>query len=322
MRYWHEHQGEHAYALSMVHSWPNMTALQLLVAVDDCGSLGAAGRFIGASQPQATRTLRRLEKQLGIPLVERSPRGSSLTVQGTLIAHWARRIVSDAGTMLDVAQGLRAERAAELTVAASMTVGEHLMPRWLGLFRSANPGVTIHLQVCNSVDVMENTASGRCDVGFVESPNVQRGLHSSVVAPDCLVVVVDSHHVWAKRRRELTPEQLAATRLIVREPGSGTRTTLDVALAQYERAEPLLELGSSAAIRTSVLAGVGPAALSSLSVADEIDSGRLHEISVRSLDLHRKLRAVWKSRKSLDGPAGTLLRLAREDAAHTRRAAQ
>jgi DNA-binding transcriptional LysR family regulator len=199
-----------------------------------------------------------------------------------------------------------------------MTVAEHLMPRWLGLFRSTNPGVTIHLQVCNSMDVMKTTASGRCDVGFVESPNVQRGLHSSVVAHDRLVVIVDSHHVWARRRRELTAAQLAATPLIVREPGSGTRTTLDVALARYDRAEPLLELGSSAAIRTSVLAGVGPAVLSSLSVADEINSGRLHEISVCDLELHRNLHAVWKSPKSLDGPAGALVRLAREDATHTR----
>jgi molybdate transport repressor ModE-like protein len=114
----------------MVQVWPNMTALQLLLAIEENGSLGAAARSVQSSQPHATRMLRQLERQLGVPLVERSPRGSSLTVHGTVIAHWARRIVSDVGTMLDIAQGLRAERVAELTVAASMTVAEHLMPRW------------------------------------------------------------------------------------------------------------------------------------------------------------------------------------------------
>ena len=302
----------------MVQVWPNMSALQLLLAIEENGSLGAAARSVQSSQPHATRMLRQLERQLGVPLVERSPRGSSLTVHGTVIAHWARRIVSDVGTMLDIAQGLRAERVAELTVAASMTVAEHLMPRWLALFRSANPEVTVHLHVCNSTEVMDATEKGECDVGFIESPTVRKGLHSAVVARDRLLVVVDSNHPWARRRHELTAEQLAATPLIVREPGSGTRTTLDVALAGYECADPLLELGSSAAIRTSVLAGVGPAVLSSRAVADEIKSGRLHEISVRDLDLHRKLRAVWKSPRHLDGPAGALVKLGTQGAAQTR----
>jgi DNA-binding transcriptional LysR family regulator len=300
-----------------MRDWPNMTALQLLLAIDDYGSLGAAARLVGASQPHATRTLRQLELQLGVPLVVRSPRGSLLTVQGTVIAHWARRIVTDASTMLDIADGLRTHRAAQLTVAASMTVAEHLMPRWLGLFRAANPEVTVHLQVCNSLEVMDGTEKATCDVGFIESPNVRKGLHSIVVARDRLVVIVDPQHAWARRRRELTAEQLAATPLIVREPGSGTRTTLDVALAAHECAEPLLELGSSAAIRTSVLAGVGPAVLSRLSVAEELNSGRLHEVSVCNLELHRTLRAVWKSPQILDGPAAVLVKLARRDAART-----
>jgi DNA-binding transcriptional LysR family regulator len=299
----------------MTRDWPNMAALQLLLAIDDYGSLGAAARFVGSSQPHATRTLRQLERHLGIPLVERSPSGSRLSVQGTIIAHWARRIVTDATTMLDIAHGLRTQRAAELTTAASMTVAEHLMPRWLGLFRTANPAVTVHLQVCNSMEVMDGTERGTCDVGFIESPTVRKGLHSAVVAHDRLVVVVDRQHAWARRRRELTVEQLAATPLIVREPGSGTRTTLDVALADYDRAEPLLELGSSAAIRTSVLAGVGPSVLSTLSVVDELKSGRLHQVSVRNLELHRKLRAVWKSPRTLDGPAAALVKLARQDMA-------
>jgi len=58
--------------------------------------------------------------------------------------------------------------------------------------------------------------------------------------------------------------------------------------------------------------------LSSRAVADEIKSGRLHEISVRDLDLHRKLRAVWKSPRHLDGPAGALVKLGTQGAAQTR----
>src|SRR5699024_8558870 len=71
---------------------------------------------------------------------------------------------------------------------------------------------------------------GACEVGFVESPTVPRGLHSTTVAVDRLVVTVPPTHPWSRRRTPLSVAELAATPLVVREPGSGTRTTLDLAL--------------------------------------------------------------------------------------------
>ena len=102
---------------------------------------------------------------------------------------------------------------------------------------------------------------------------------------------------------------LAATPLLTREPGSGTRRTLDVALQDFDRPPPLLELGSGAAIRTSVIGGVGPAVLSTLAIADDVDSGELRVVEVEGLNLERTLRAVWRPPRKLRGPAGELLKL-------------
>ena len=299
----------------MVSGWPDLGVLELLVGVDDHGSLSAAARTAGIAQPNASRSIKRLEAQVGTPLLQRKPTGSTLTPEGTVLAHWSRRVLGEARQLLDVAAGLREQRAAELTVGASMTVAEHLLPAWLGRFRQADPDVTIHLQVRNSMQVFDDVAAGVCDVGFVESPTVPRGLHSVAVARDRLVVVVHPSHPWARRRRPLTTAELAATALVVREPGSGTRTTLDVALHEYDRAAPLLELGSAAAIRTSVLGGVGPAVLSTLAVEAEVTAGKLRVIDVGGLDLDRTLRAVWRPPRQLDGPAGDLVRLVRQAAA-------
>lgn len=103
--------------------------------------------------------------------------------------------------------------------------------------------------------------------------------------------------------------ELAATPLVVREEGSGTRRTLDLALQEYDRAAPLLELGSGAAVRTSVLGGTGPAVLSTLAVEEYLESGRLVAVAVDGLDLQRVLRAVWRPPRALSGPAGELVRL-------------
>ncbi|GEE00322.1 LysR family transcriptional regulator [Gordonia spumicola] len=289
-------------------------ALELLVGVDDHGSLSAAARRAGVAQPNASRSIARLERRLGVPLVKRATAGSTLTPQGTVLVHWARRIVDGATELLGVADGLKTDHTAELTVGASMTVAEHLLPRWLGTFRAEFPDVNVHLRVQNSSTVFVSLANDACDVGFVESPTVPTTLCGTVVARDRLVLVVPPDHPWARRRRKITAEELAATPLLVREPGSGTRTTLDDALAAFPRAEPLLELGSSAAIRTSVAAGVGPAVLSSLAIADDARSGAVLPVDVDGLDLVRSLRAVWRPPRELRGPAADLVRIARGSA--------
>ncbi|MBF0660395.1 MULTISPECIES: LysR family transcriptional regulator [unclassified Rhodococcus (in: high G+C Gram-positive bacteria)] len=289
--------------------WPDLAALDLLVGIDDHGGLGAAARKAGIAQPNATRMLRRLEKQLGAVLVRRGRTGSVLTPEGTVVAHWAREVLADTARMLDAAASLRVDHPPELVVAASMTVAEHLIPRWLGEFRAIRSDVQIQLHVHNSVQVCDAAAAGECDVGFVEGPSVPRGLYSVPVARDRLVVVVPPDHPWARRRRPLTVAELASTPLVVREVGSGTRRTLDLALEEYARPAPLLELGSSAAVRTSVLGGAGPAVLSTLAVAEDLESGKLRAVDVEGLDLSRVLRAVWRPPRALAGPAGELVRM-------------
>ncbi len=289
-----------------------MTALELLVGVEVYGSVGAASRTAGIAQPNASRTLKQLERRLGVRLLERSPTGSTLTAQGKMIAHWARRILADADKLLDVAAGFSGESAAHLTVSASMTVAEQLMPRWLAGFRSSHPNVAIHLQMHNSARVADLVARGKCDIGFVESPSVPDGLYSATVGRDELVLVVCPSHSWARRRRPLRIAELAATPLLTREAGSGTRITLDLALSQYPRAAPLLELGSAVAIRASVMAGVGPAVMSTLAVAEQLQTGELRRIDVHGLTLPRSFRAVWAPPRTLEGPAASLVRMIRQ----------
>ena len=293
----------------MSRQWPEVSTLELLVRIDERGSLGAASRAVSMSQPNASRAIRHLERRLGLTLVERSPRGSTLTAQGTVIVHWARQVLADVELLVDAAATLRVERGAQLTVASSMTVAEYLLPEWLGNFRRLDPDVQILLQVFNSMQVVERVTDGSCDLGFVEGPSVPEHLNKITVARDRLVVVVHPTHPWARRRRPLTMAELAATPLLTREPGSGTRHTLDLVLQEFERPAPLLELASGAAIRTSVLGGVGPAVLSTLAIADDVAAGELRMVEVEGLDLQRTIRAVWRPPRNIDGPAGELLKL-------------
>jgi molybdate transport repressor ModE-like protein len=297
----------------MPRELPDVATLELLIGIDDRGSLGAASRALGMAQPNASRAIRQLERRFGMDLVERSPRGSTLTAQGTVIVQLARQVLADLERLLDAAAALRVDRDAQLTVASSMTVAEFLLPVWLGEFGRSNPGVQIHLHVLNSMQVFERVTEGLCDLGFVEGPSVPEHLNKITVGHDRLVVVVHPNHPWARKRRPLTMAELAATPLLVRESGSGTRRTLDLALQEFDRPAPLLELGSGAAIRTSVIRGVGPAVLSTLAIRDDIQSGQLRMVDVEGLDLGRTLRAVWRPPRHLGGPAAALLKMVLRD---------
>jgi DNA-binding transcriptional LysR family regulator len=85
---------------------------------------------------------------------------------------------------------------------------------------------------------------------------------------------------------------------------------LEVALAPAERAEPLLELSSTTAIKSAVMEGIGPAVLGAHTVAAEITAGTLVAVDVGGLDLHRELRLVWRAGSRLRGPAADLAAIA------------
>ncbi|WP_226344477.1 LysR family transcriptional regulator [Agilicoccus flavus] len=289
----------------------DLLPLSLLVAISTTGSLGAAARSLGLAQPNASRLLRRLEADLHLRLVDRSPRGSTLTADGRLVADWAEPVLEAASRLLAGARSLRVDADSTLSIGASLTVGEHLAPGWLRTFRDLRPHVSVRLSVMNSADVVEALERGRLDLGFIESPGRLARLHGTVVARDELVVVVAPHHPWARRRRPLPLAELAGTPLIVREPGSGTRRTVDDLLGAFDRAQPVMELSSTGAIVASVVAGSGPAVLSSLAVEGARRAGTLVVVPVEDASFARSLRAVWRPTPRLLGPAGDFVLHAR-----------
>lgn len=296
----------------LAHRVPDLGALELLLAVARLGSLGRAARELGITQPAASSRIRTMERQLGVALVDRSPRGSTLTTNGVLVTDWARRIIDAAEAFDAGAQALRTRRDSRLRVAASMTIAEYLLPGWLIALRAQRPGTAVSLLADNSTVVAAHLLGGEADLGFVEGLRVPGGLDSVVVGRDRLVVVAAPSHPWARRRSPVGPAELAAAPLVLRERGSGTRQVLDAALGAYGGpAAPLLELASTTALKAAVLSGAGPSVLSELAVGEEVAARRLTEIPVEGIQLGRELRAVWPAGHRPSGPARDLLSLTR-----------
>ena len=297
----------------MTDHWPDLDVLQLLVGVAELGSVGAAAERVGISQPSASTSITRCERRLGLKLLDRSTRGSTLTADGALYVDWARDLLSAAERMRAATAALQSARSAHLRVAASMTVAEYLVPKWLGAFRREYPGVEVNLSVLNSDQVVEEVRAGRHDVGFIETTQPVRELHRAGLLRDELLVVVAPGHAWTRRRKPVSAVELAATPLVLREEGSGTRRTfLDACRkAGQETVEPAQSLASNTAVRVAAMAGTAPAVLSQLAVRDAVASGDLVVVCVEGIDLHRPIRAVWTGSKQPVGTVADFLALAR-----------
>ena len=281
--------------MASLTSAPTIGELELFLSVLDTGSLSQAAARHVISQPAASARLRALERRLGVQLIERSSGGSAPTAAGLSVGTLAGEVVEAMARLVDSAAALHAV-GGQLRVVASFTIAEHLLPGWLSTFHRSHPTIGTELRVANSAFVEDEVRAGRADVGFVEGPQQASDLHALEVATDDLVVVVPPDHPWTRRRRRPLPmATLAATPLVVRETGSGTRESLDQLLGQQGIAAvpPAMELGSTVAVKAAVLAGSGPAVLSRLAVADDLRAGRLVAVDVEGASIQRSLRAVW-----------------------------
>ncbi|MFD2793453.1 LysR family transcriptional regulator [Promicromonospora vindobonensis] len=273
----------------------DLPTLRLLSAIAEVGSITAASRTLGITQQAASIRMRRLERQLGVALLVRGPRGSSLTLDGTMAAQWAAETVEAADRFDAGVAALRtAGHARPLAIAASLTVAEYLLPRWLMTLRGRDHTEhAVSVTATNSTHAIELVTDGSHQLGFVETPAEIPSLVSSTVAKDELVVVVAPQHPWA-RRRGVSAAELARTPLVTREKGSGTRLSAEQILADagHEIPDPLAELPTTAGVRTAVASGAAPAVLSILAVRDDLTAGRLVRVPVKALRFVRELRAI------------------------------
>ena len=272
---------------------PDLGALHLLLSVERLGSLGAAAVEHGISQPAASSRIRYMERLTGLPLLLRGARGSALTPEGETLARWAVDLLSHAATVDSGLAAMRRTHEVQLCVAASTTIARFLLPSWLAAGQARFPTV-VSVQAVNSTLVMEKVLSGAASLGFIEGPGTRHGLEDRVVATDRLVLVVGPDHPWASRREPVSGRELADTRLLQREAGSGTREALEAALAHLAPMAPAAwETSSTKDLLAAAARGQAPAVLSALAVESGVRRGRLVPVATAGLHLGRRLRAVW-----------------------------
>jgi DNA-binding transcriptional LysR family regulator len=285
----------------MLPPWtPDLASLDLLLSVAELGSVGRAAETHGISQPSASARLSHLERRLGISLLIRTRRGSTLTAAGEVVVAWARGVVDSAQELTDGVAALRSGHTARLQLAASLTIAEYLLPTWLTMLRRDHPDLDIAVTVANSLDVVKQVHAGTAHFGLIESPSVPEGLTSRRISGDRLVLVAaPGTRAATDPANPLTPTEVVELPLLLREPGSGTRDTFVSALTTGLDATiapdlpHAVELGSTTTILATARAGGGIGVVSALAAGPDLQAGTLIMLTTIGLHLERDLRMVW-----------------------------
>jgi DNA-binding transcriptional LysR family regulator len=247
--------------------------LQVFYTVAKQLSFTKAAELLFMTQPAVTFQVKQLEEHFNTRLFERSHGKISLTPAGQLVFNYAERILNLSSEMETRMHEMTGGIAGPLSIGASTTIAEFMIPRILGEFKSTHPQVQPRLVVGNSEMIENLVADHMLDLGLIESPPHLPQLKNELLCEDELVMICAPQHPLA-RLENVTPKQLAELPYVSREPGSGTREFADQFFAKHglapEEMNIVMELGSPEAVKGVVETGLGFGVLSRATVEKEI----------------------------------------------------
>lgn len=277
-----------------------MMALELLATLSEVGrrgSITAAARALGLTQPALTRRIQQLEEEMGTPLLVRSRAGARLTDVGRFVESEGKALLERYGRLKEaVGARLRLETGA-VRIGGGATAVTCLLPDVIGAFRQEHPDVVFHVKEAGSREVEEDVARDEVELGIVTLPVQSRNLRVMPLRRDAIVLVAARTHALARRRR-LRPDALSGQPLIGFEGGSAIRRLIDRALEQRGVSmRVVMELRSIQSILRMVGLDHGLAFVSRLGV-DESDA-RIKVLDVAGLRLRRSLAVIVRRDRPL-----------------------
>lgn len=281
--------------------------LEVFAATAQAGSTRAGAERVARSPSAAGAALADLEAALGTPLFDREGRRLLLSEAG-------RELLPQALALLQQAHELQSlfgrPRAAPLRVAASLTIGEYLLPAHIARWRAQHPERPVQLAIGNTRSVIDAVVAHEAEVGFVEGRQSHPQLKGRDWLADELQVVAAPGSRWA--RRAPTAAALAQAPWILRELGSGTREVADHWLQQHlGDVAPVAELGSTEAVKQLVATGAGLALLSRHAVAQDLATRRLALVRTPLPPARRQLSIVTRRDHALGTAAQAFVAMCR-----------
>jgi DNA-binding transcriptional LysR family regulator len=274
------------------------------------GSFSRAAAKLFRTQPAVSQTIRKLERELGESLFDRSSRDGLVTDAGRVLQDYAEKLLNMRGEAIDALHELRQMHRGHLVVSANEFTCLYLLPV-LDDFRRVYPLVRVTVQRALASRIPNDVVNHNTELGLVSYNPSDRALRSVVVYADELAFVVPPKHPLA-RAREVNIRQLGSENFVAHNVSTSVYRE-KVVEAFRRRKVPLnmdVQLPSIEAIKRFVARGNGVALLPGICVAAEVARGDLVRIPVPELRFEHRIRAVYRRSSSLSHAARAFLSVA------------
>lgn len=280
----------------------DLSDLTGFLAVAKRASFTRAAEDLHLTQPAVSRQVQKLERELGVILLERRSGGLTLTPAGERLRRFAEETVAAHAGLLRQIRDTPPEVEGELRIAASTIPGEFLVPGYLARFTSRFPRVLPQVFITDSAQVVAELKEGRWDIGFVGTRLPGKGLRYETVAEDEVMLAVPAAHPFAGRT-DVALGELAGQPFIEREGGSGTLRTVRTMLARQGLSLPayqvVMVLSTTQAVLSAVERGYGMGWASSV-VQGDGRAGRVAFVRLAGVQpMRRSLYLVQDRGRSL-----------------------
>ena len=273
--------------------------LQVFHTVARLLSFTKAAETLHMTQPAVTFQVRQLEEHFNTRLFDRTHNRISLTEAGKIVYAYADRIFEFYTEMENSVREMTGEISGALTIGASTTIAEYMLPTLLGDFKDKYPEVTIHLKVSNSEGIVSMVENNTIDLGVVEAPVGNKNLVVESCKNDQLVAIVPPSHPLSAEN-VIHFRQLLQYPFICREEGSGTREVIADYLEHLKDCNAglkiTMELGSPEAVKGAVEAGMGVSVVSRATIQKELRLGSLVAVNLEP-SLERPFSFVHQKQK-------------------------
>jgi DNA-binding transcriptional LysR family regulator len=276
--------------------------LHIFCRVVECKSFSKAAEAVHLSQPTVSSHIKDLEEHFKCPLIDRLSKEAAPTAAGRLLYGYARRMLAlreEAETALAQHQG---RMQGPLIIGGSTIPGGYLLPRAIGKFKLRHPQIRPALIIADTQRIIAGIGDGTIEVGVVGAETRDKKILQERLIEDQMRLIVPARHPWSGSKT-VRLEQLLREPFIVREQGSGTLAAIQERLRQkgsnVEELNVVAEMGSTEAVRQGIRDGIGVSILSTLAVAEDLESGALKALSVEGLDLTRSLYITRHRQRSL-----------------------
>jgi DNA-binding transcriptional LysR family regulator len=297
----------------------NLHQLRIFHTVARLGSFSRAAEELKISQPSVSIQVGDLERSLGVELFEQLGKRIYLSEAGRVLEDYAQRIltlVNEASTAVAEVRGVHRGR---VMIGATNIPGTYLLPWVLLHFQERYPQITVSLEISTARRISERVLRNELDLGVVGWEISAQNLVARRFFEDEIVLVVASNHRLASGG-SISLANLRDERVILRERGSGTREAVDAALRDAGVSlTPVMELGSSEAVKEAVAAGLGVSFLSRLAVAVDVSAGRLSIVPVDGVTIKQPFVVISHRDKRVSQVMQAIIDLLHEAAPSARR---